>query len=475
MSVAWTKTSQSLIKCDEFYRPIPIQRSRHNLHQRLHSSSVYIPIQHHKKRIDVRRRSKTTIVTAAAIAVPPPATITLPLFSNGWALWACIATCAAISQVVERRTRIGVFLSAPLLSTFLALFAAALNLIPTTAPAYDTIWTYLMPLAAALYLLESDISKLITSAGQSIIAFLNGALGTVIGTIIAFALVGSHLGHDGSKVAAALCASYIGGSVNFAAVSGLLGLTAGSTLAAAMTADNLAMAAYIAVLMSIPAVLPAASLESNKATTTDDGNSTNNIAGSNTSKKITSESVGLALAAAVVACGAGNALSSWVGFSSGGLAFTALIASGVATLAGYLHRKITKSNSTAGFSGFKGAEAIGGALMMFFFATIGAAAGSLGALRGSGWLLIFIAIQLTIQLSISLILGKAMKIPMPLILIAANANVGGPATAAAMAGARGWTSLVQPSVLTGALGYAIANGIGWMMGTWLATWKCFVT
>ena len=63
-----------------------------------------------------------------------------------------------------------------------------------------------------------------------------------------------------------------------------------------------------------------------------------------------------------------------------------------------------------------------------------------------------------------------MKIPMPLILIAANANVGGPATAAAMAGAKGWTSLVQPAVLTGALGYAIANGIGFAMGTWLSTW-----
>ena len=63
-----------------------------------------------------------------------------------------------------------------------------------------------MPLAAALYLLESDISKLITSAGQSILAFFNGALGTVIGTIVAFSLVGRFLGPDGAKVAAALCA-----------------------------------------------------------------------------------------------------------------------------------------------------------------------------------------------------------------------------------------------------------------------------
>jgi uncharacterized membrane protein len=454
MSVAHVQMTRSLIACQN-QRPISVQGLRHNLTNRNHAFNSHKATQIAKPCTPTPQRRRRTVVVTASAAVPYS-----PVFPNGWALWGCIAAFAAISQIIERRTRLGILLSAPLLSTFLALIAASLKIIPTTAPIYDTIWTYLMPLAAALCLLESDISKLLTSAGQSLVAFLNGALGTVIGTIIAFALVGRYLGTDGSKVAAALCASYIGGSVNFAAVSGLLGLTAGSTLAAAMTADNLAMAAYIAVLMSIPATLPAYLIHS----ASDEENE-----GGNEKARITSKSIGLALAAAALACGAGNALSTWVGFSSGGLAFTALIASGIATIAGYLHRKLNK-NSRRSFSSFSGAEALGGALMMFFFATIGAAAGSLSALRGSGWLLVFITIQLTIQLSISLILGKAMNIPIPLILIAANSNVGGPSTAAAMATAKKWTSLVQPAILTGALGYAIANGIGLAMGTWLATW-----
>ncbi len=49
----------------------------------------------------------------------------------------------------------------------------------------------------------------------------------------------------GFKMAAALCASYIGGSVNFAATAQTLGLQAGPLLAGAMAADNIAMAAYI--------------------------------------------------------------------------------------------------------------------------------------------------------------------------------------------------------------------------------------
>lgn len=41
----------------------------------------------------------------------------------------------------------------------LALAGAAAGLLPTASTAADAIWTYLMPLAAACYLLESDLSQ----------------------------------------------------------------------------------------------------------------------------------------------------------------------------------------------------------------------------------------------------------------------------------------------------------------------------
>lgn len=73
-------------------------------------------------------------------------------------------------------------------------------------------------------------------------AFLIGAVGTVLGTAVAFYAIGPKLGPDGWKVAAALCASYIGGAVNFAAVSQAVALAPGPLLAAAMTADNVVSA-----------------------------------------------------------------------------------------------------------------------------------------------------------------------------------------------------------------------------------------
>jgi hypothetical protein len=46
------------------------------------------------------------------------------------------------------------------------------------------------------------------------------------------------------------------------------------------------------------------------------------------------------------------------------------------------------------------------------------------------------------------------------LLVASSAAIGGPATAAALAKANNWTSLVGPSWIIGNLGYAIATFLG---------------
>ncbi len=80
----------------------------------------------------------------------------------------------------------------------------------------------------------------------------------------------------------------------------------------------------------------------------------------------------------------------------------------------------------------------------------------------------------SIHLAICLVGGKLLRLPMQSVLIASNANVGGPATAAAMASSKGWQHLIQPALLTGCFGYAIANWIGLAMGQWMRNWHVFV-
>ncbi|KAH9298675.1 hypothetical protein KI387_030357, partial [Taxus chinensis] len=91
---------------------------------------------------------------------------------------------------------------------------------------------------------------------------------------------------------------------------------------------------------------------------------------------------------------------------------------------------------------------------------IGASTGLKEAISGGGPLFVFISILISIHLAITLFIGRWLKFPLRVILVASNANIGGPATAAAMANCRNWKELVQPAILVGTLGYTIGTAVG---------------
>ena len=88
-------------------------------------------------------------------------------------------------------------------------------------------------------------------------------------------------------------------------------------------------------------------------------------------------------------------------------------------------------------------------------------------LRVGPVLFAFAATILLIPLAIILVAGRLLRLDLAEVVIASNANMGGPTTAAAMAVARRWNGLVIPAILCGTLGYAVATFIGVAMGTWL--------
>ena len=73
----------------------------------------------------------------------------------------------------------------------------------------------------------------------------------------------------------------------------------------------------------------------------------------------------------------------------------------------------------------------------------------------------------TCNLAVILIAGRLLRLDLAEIVIASNANMGGPTSAAAMAVARRWDTLVIPAILCGTLGYATATFIGVAVGHWL--------
>lgn len=111
--------------------------------------------------------------------------------------------------------------------------------------------------------------------------------------------------------------------------------------------------------------------------------------------------------------------------------------------------------------------AVGILFLQLFFAASGAAGSLVLVLRQAPSLIAFSALQLAIHFMVLVGLGKLFRMNSNELLLASNANVGGPTTAAAMAQAKEWQRLVLPALLVGVLGYAMATAVALSLGPML--------
>ena len=99
-----------------------------------------------------------------------------------------------------------------------------------------------------------------------------------------------------------------------------------------------------------------------------------------------------------------------------------------------------------------------------FFATVGANGSVTAVLTQAPSLFLFSFIQIAIHLAIILGVGKLLRFDRKSLLLASNANVGGPTTGAGMANAKGWRTLLVPTILVGICGYTIATFLSIALG-----------
>ena len=416
----------------------------------------------YSKHVVSQRRVRATELTALSL----PTSISLPSPSNplisatdDMGNASAVLMCATIAQFLGKSTAIGRLLGPPVTAMALTFLLATIGIMPPGGSGGATaLQGMTLSLATPLLLLGADIKSARKSCGPLLISFILASAATALACTAALtigptkSMLISALGADGIKVAAALMAKNIGGGINYFAVAAALGMGP-NAVAAGICVDN------IFALLYFPAT---SALGNGRPDVTSDCGEKDekNKSGS---EEFTVEKVSILLSLSTFAA--------WIGRLIGGKP-NALPVSTLLTVLGttvFPSKVIAPLRPTG--------EILGTALLYIFFATAGT--GGLSIADSVRAAFIPIGLFLTILYSVhGTILASIRRLVLwnrrrggtndeikseegfvapQRLLVASSAAIGGPATAAALAKASGWPSLVTPSLLVGNLGYAIAT------------------
>lgn len=395
---------------------------------------------------------------------------------NTWALWTILISAAALAIILEQKYEWANKVTGCILAMFFVLVLSNLNVIPTDAPVYDNVWSYVVPLAVPMLLFRANIRKIGKESGRFLIIYLVSAVGTLLGAFAAFGIFKSFI-PELNKIIPLFTGTYIGGSVNFAAMSQEYAVSK-ATNSAALVADNLLMALFFFVLIAIPTMNfflkkfthPHIDKLAAKSTGVESEETLSSKYWGAT--EISLKDIAIVIASAFIIVTVSNVIADFFAVlipkPAAGENFLMTLLNGLLGNSYLIMTTITMILATVFedfFSKLPGSQEIGTFLIYIFFAVIGAPASISLILREAPLLLLVAALIVGINLIVSLLIGKLLKFPLEEILVASNASVGGPTTAAAMAIAKGWTLLVGPALLVGTLGYVLGNYFGIFVGT----------
>lgn len=383
---------------------------------------------------------------------------TLIQSDNIWLLTAFVVVCAAAAVYLEQKTKWGSKVTGPILGLVIALIASNLGVIPMSSPAFDVVSNYLVPVAVVLILFKADIRSIFGTTKKELIAFHIAAVGTFIGTIVGVLLLAGIMPAI-REIAPAMCATYIGGSINFVAMTQQFS-PSGNITSAALVADNLVMAIFVLILTWIPgSKFFRKHFKHPYETLAEQGiaEGENKIASYWQPKPISLLDISLALATAFLIAALSSNLASFISVNTSGL-IQAFFGNQYVILTTLT--LILVSIFPNYFKNISGADEIGSFFIYMFFVTVGIPASLKEVITQAPLLLVFSFTICTINLLFALIGGKITKCSIEEIVIASDATLAGPSGTAALAIAKGWNKLIIPALLVGLWGYVIGNYCG---------------
>ncbi len=378
---------------------------------------------------------------------------------NGLAV-AAVLFAIVLCGLLAERTELGAKLSAPLIALGGGMLLANVRVLPFESPAYGFVVAYLVPAAIPLLLLNADLKRVFRETGPTLLAFLAGTAGTMLGAALGFLLI--DVGPETAKVAGVLAAAFIGGSFNFVAVSQAVAVEDATLLAAAATAQGIGGIVYLGVLI-VAAGMPLlrrlypGHRQSAAASAPASGFSGWDVStrGEDRAAPPAPVNVPACMTFTLAVCAVSQGVAQLLGTPQFGILLITVVTVAMASLAPGLMGRLA------------GGETIGLMLLYVFIAGIGAQS-NIWQLAGATTVLVgFLGVLLTMHVLFVLAAGRLFRLTLPEVVIGSNACALGAATAAAIAAGRRWHALVTPGILCGILGYVLANFIGVGLATML--------
>lgn len=385
-----------------------------------------------------------------------------------WLLWAILVGIAAISIFLEQRYQFAAKLTGAIIALVGAMILSNLNIIPIESPVYDQVWEYVIPLAIPLLLFRSNIFKIWKESRRLLFIFLISSVGTVVGVGAGFLLLHQFI-PELDKIGAMMTGSYIGGGVNFAALSTKF-QTPGELVSATVVADNSVMAFYFIVLITLPNMTFIKKYFKRLYNSNDDANSNQAEAywkRNEISLKDIAYSISIAFVLVAISFKISELVNEYIPKNNHFMEILVSIIGDQFLLLTTL-TLVTVAMFSKFFENLNASDELGTFLIYIFFVVIGVPASIPIIIKTAPLLFFFVAVILIFNLSITLCFGKLFKFNIEEMLLASNANAGGPTTAAALAISKGWQGLVGPILIIGTLGYVIGNYVGTLMGYFLS-------
>ena len=395
---------------------------------------------------------------------------TLISADNTWALLSIMCVSVAIAIWLEQKYAWAAKISGAILALILAISFTNLNIIPTNSPLYDdVVWGFAVPLAIPLLLLQCNIKKIWKETGRLLIIFLIGAVGSCTGAFIGYFLLKNNIS-ELNGLAAMMTGSYIGGGINFTALADAFSVS-GTMISATTVADNLVTATSMFLLLSIPAVgffrkhFKHPHIDEVESMDIKEGETAASSYWG--SKEVSLKDIALSIGSAFIIVAISNNLASLL---ASVIPTTNAFFKILNTLLGNQYLIITTITMICAtakpsfFGNLGGAQEIGTFLIYMFFVVIGVPASISSILFNSPLLLVFCLIIVASNMIVTFSAAHVFKFNLEDAILASNACIGGPTTAAAMAVSKSWSKLIAPIMLIGTLGYVIGNYCGILIG-----------